>query len=192
MDFWRFVRLNVTCLLPYLCVACVFPTRPLTEANVGDMSVTDSSGTIRAVEALHERAGQPLAVEGQRIYIHSRATHHIHSEQGIVAWRSSDGHWHKSRASFEGGGLSRAEPETDAEVTLLSDTLGRRLDRLIAHQSLMDGPLETNPVHGHAVGAATHVMVLDVRTGQRVVPWSGRLRGHHGQIADILLGRGRD
>jgi len=162
---------------------------PLGAATRQASDTSLSEGTRQGL-ALRARYGIAAPVGIVTISIDSIAVHHISEEYSLIAWRDAAGVWTMSQVGENGPALlailREIIPETKRE---LSPAESQALDRLVGMRDLYrEQP--PKPPRYIAIGAAFHSMEIVTPRHHLVLPWTGRLEGKAGQIADLLMGPG--
>lgn len=124
------------------------------------------------------------------VYVHSAGVHHTKTDQSIIACRDNRGAWTVSKVVQDGpGGLLQTERKlTSKSERKMTGAEGKQLDAIIGLRSLNQEKVQRTGETG--VGAPSHVMQIVSPEGNAVARWNGKLLGHLGRIADIVLGPG--
>lgn len=139
--------------------------------------------------ALRQKHGLPIPTDAPVVFVEGVSMHHVRMVVSAIASRDQAGVWTVSQVSEHTAALLQIEPRLMPEtIRTLTTEEGAELDRLVN-----TAPRHSNPQRPAAlpgVGAWFNTMEV-VGTDRRVIyQWTGRLTGHGGRIADLVIGAG--
>jgi hypothetical protein len=139
--------------------------------------------------SLRAQLGAATGLTPHAVIVHSERYHFAHGELATLATRDEDGIWTLASIGEEARVFGPGVETIPARVRVLPRETGKRLDALFAAPTTFNEKIRTTGEI--AAGDATHTMEIRTPGRRKIVAWTGRLAGSTGQIADIVLGRGR-